>query len=194
MLSSHYSGSVSNGSHRIKAVGGSKVDNIKSGLTERIAKSKQSEGIVCKTKAFVSNNPSCFTPDTLVKTEEGQKPIGELKVGDKVYSVDEDNVDEESNIKEIKQVIVSETDTLVKLTIDGEEIKTTKTHPIYVKGKGFIDAEYIVAGDRVRTAEGEIKEVLSKEIETLESPIKVYNLEVDLLCWRWGNTSTQYVC
>ncbi|MGL4108490.1 polymorphic toxin-type HINT domain-containing protein [Clostridium sp. LP20] len=179
-IKSKISSTIKSKMDKIKAVGGSKVDNIKTNIGNKVQVGKAKTEIGwCNTKKMVGIKSSCFTPDTLVKTDEGLKPIGELKEGDKVYSVDEDSVDEDSSLKDIKEVKISETDTLVKLQINGEEIKTTKTHPIYVEGKGFIDAEYIVAGDRVRTAEGEIEEVTSKEIETLESPIKVYNLEVE---------------
>ena len=173
------SSSVKTKLDKVKALGGTKLDSLKTNVSSRISKAKNGEGIVCKAKSFVTNKPSCFTSDTLIDTEYGLRKIGELKVGDKVYSVDEDNVEEEASLKEIKQVIVSKTDTLIKLTIDGEEIKTTKTHPFYVEGKGFIDAEYIVVGDKVRTSNGEIEEVEDKEVEELDESIDVYNLEVE---------------
>ncbi|MGL5084583.1 MAG: polymorphic toxin-type HINT domain-containing protein, partial [Clostridium sp.] len=96
-----------------------------------------------------------------------------------MQSVNEDDVEEDSELKTVTNVIETETDTLVNIVVDEEKIQTTKTHPWYVEGKGFTDAEYIIAGDKVLTADGELKVVESIEVEILDEPIIVYNLEVE---------------
>nr|WP_291572031.1 AHH domain-containing protein [Clostridium sp. UBA4548] len=69
----------------------------------------------------------CFVAGTAIVTELGDKPIENIKVGDKVYS---QNVDTgEKGYKEVKNVFVKETSTLVHLEVDGIKIDATEVHP-----------------------------------------------------------------
>ena len=86
------SSSVKTKLDKVKALGGTKLDSLKTNVSSRISKAKNGEGIVCKAKSFVTNKPSYFTFDTLIDTEYGLRKIGELKVGDKVYSVDGEEI------------------------------------------------------------------------------------------------------
>ncbi|NLK94875.1 MAG: hypothetical protein GX275_06755, partial [Clostridiales bacterium] len=47
-------------------------------------------------------------------------------------------------------VFENETDTLVHVKINGEEINTTKDHPFYVEGKGFVAAGDLEIRDRLK--------------------------------------------
>ena len=49
-------------------------------------------------------------------------------------------------MKIVLETYVRETDKLVHLTINGEEIITTFDHPFYVNGKGFINASMLWIG------------------------------------------------
>ncbi|HPT89939.1 MAG TPA: polymorphic toxin-type HINT domain-containing protein [Acetivibrio sp.] len=119
----------------------------------------------------------CFTEDTLVKTEDGYKEIKDIEVGDLVYS--EDPLIGEKGLKRVTNVFVNETSVIVRVCVEDEEIETTPTHPFWVIGKGWVAAGDIEAGDKVYLYSGEGREVKEVRFEYLDSPIKVYNFEVE---------------
>ena len=119
----------------------------------------------------------CFTGDTLVKTEDGNKQIKDIKLGDKVYT---ENIETgEKGFKSVKQVFVNDAYTLLHITVKDTVIKTTFPHPFYVVGKGRVEAKDLVVGDVLKLANGETTEVRALEVEELENPVKVYNFEVE---------------
>lgn len=119
----------------------------------------------------------CFVAGSLVTTEDGQKPIEEIQVGDKVLS--EDETTGEVAIKEVYATSVSETDEFYHIHINGEEIVATGTHPFYVYKFGWTTARALRAGDVLVLSNGELVTVEWIDHEILESPIKVYNFEVE---------------
>ena len=124
----------------------------------------------------------CFTGETLVSTENGFVQISEINVGDYVWT---ENVETgEKELKQVLQVYVSETDTLVHVSITDENgsettINTTENHPFYTEGKGWIVASQLENGDKLHTRDGKIQVVKEVSVEKLEAPVKVYNFEVD---------------
>ncbi|NLW27976.1 polymorphic toxin-type HINT domain-containing protein, partial [Acetivibrio saccincola] len=68
-------------------------------------------------------------------------------------------------------------DTLIK-TEDGYK-KTTPTHPFWVIGKGWVAAGDMEVGDKVYLYSGDAREIKELKFEHLDSPIKVYNFEVE---------------
>ena len=108
----------------------------------------------------------CFVEGTIVKTEDGDKHIEDIKEGDKVWACDPTTG--ETGLKEVKQTFVNETEELVHLSvsdgIDAQNIETTPSHPFYVVGYGFRYASELRIGDKVRTLSGDIYEVTSVEI------------------------------
>jgi len=119
----------------------------------------------------------CFTEDTLIKTEDGYKEIKDIEVGDLVYS--EDPLTGEKGLKRVTNIFVNETSVLVRIYVGDEEIETTPTHPFWVIGKGWVAAGDIEAGDKVYLYSGEGREVKEVRFEYLDTPIKVYNFEVE---------------
>ena len=77
------------------------------------------------------------------------------------------------------QTFENQASELVHLTVNGEEIITTPTHPFWVPRKGWTEAIKLRAGDRLQLLNGEyvVVEVIQHEI--LENPITVYNFEVE---------------
>ena len=65
------------------------------------------------------------------------------------------------------------------LQYDGTTVTTTPTHPFYQPQKGWIDAIDLRAGDILVRSNGEYVVVEAIEHELLESPITVYNFEVE---------------
>ncbi|MBS4924348.1 MAG: hypothetical protein KHZ92_00145 [Ruminococcus bicirculans] len=64
------------------------------------------------------------------------------------------------------------------LGVNGETISATPTHPFYVDKLGWTLARSLRAGDVLVLSNGEIVTVEWVQHEILESPIKVYNFEV----------------
>lgn len=122
-------------------------------------------------------NPTCFTADTLVYTEDGQVCIEDVQVGDKVWAYNYETG--EIELKEVLNVWVKETDELIHVTTsDGETIDTTSNHPFWVEDEGWVAAGDLDVGDELTTTDGRQVEITDIEIEKLAEPIVVYNLEV----------------
>ena len=119
----------------------------------------------------------CFVEGTLVTTADGFKPIEEIEVGDEVLS--EDETTGEVSIKKVTQTYVNETDELVHIRVNGETISATPSHPFYVYKFGWTLAGSLKAGDVLVLSNGELVTVEWVQHELLESPIKVYNFEVE---------------
>ena len=120
---------------------------------------------------------TCFDGDTLIATEEGQKRIDEIEPGDRVWAY---NVETgELELKEVLTVYVKENDEILHLRTTEGDIDTTTNHPFYVVGKGWVAAGDLEVMDEILTIDGTTGYVLSFELEKLDAPIPVYNIEVD---------------
>ena len=119
----------------------------------------------------------CFVAGTLVTTEDGQKPIEEIEVGDKALS--EDETTGEVAVKTVTETYINETDELIHVHIEGETISATPNHPFYVDKLGWTLAKNLRAGDILVLSNGEFVVVEWIQHEILENPIKVYNFEVE---------------
>ena len=114
----------------------------------------------------------------MVSTEDGLRPIEEIQDGDYVWS--ENTETGEKELRKVLSVSVTETDVLIHVTTeDGTAINTTENHPFYVEGKGWCAAAELEAGDVLRTQDGEKETVADVQIEQLDKPVKVYNLEIE---------------
>ena len=123
-------------------------------------------------------NPSaCFVAGTAVAVAGGYAAIETIKEGDLVWAWDEETGD--VALKPVKQIFVNESDELIHLTVNGEEIVTTPTHPFYVAQKGWFAAVSLRAGDILVLVNGEYAVVELVQHELLESSVKVYNFEVE---------------
>ncbi len=130
---------------------------------------------------------TCFTGDTLVATEDGSRRIDEIKVGDKVWAYNPDTGEKE--LKEVVSVFVKETDEILHLETTDGTIDTTTTHPFYVVGEGWKAAGDLKFGDKIYALDGTTVIINGANLEKLDKPIKVYNLEVaDFHTYFVGNT------
>ena len=120
---------------------------------------------------------NCFVAGTPVLTDDGLKAIEEIQPGDTVWAADPKTG--EHGFKEVVQTFVNETDELVHVSVAGEEIVTTPEHPFYAPQKGWTDAISLRAGDILVLANGEYVTIEKVQHEILESPVKVYNFEVE---------------
>jgi len=118
----------------------------------------------------------CFTGDTLVWTENGAIAISEVAIGDKVYAYDAETG--EAILAKVTDISVSETNELVHLTINGELIRTTVSHPFYTASGEWKAAGDLNVGDHVVTMSGEAT-VEAVAVEKLSEAVTVYNLTVE---------------
>ncbi len=121
------------------------------------------------------NSQYCFTADTLIQTENGLKPICDIKPGDIVLSYNE-----EFGIFEYQKVefiSTNETNSTIKVETNLDCYESTQGHP-YLTNRGWVDADCLCAGDKLLSKNGwtEIKDVIRIDYET---PILTYNFSVN---------------
>ena len=132
------------------------------------------DGVKAYTKADI---PDCFIAGTLISTAEGAVSIEDISVGDYVWSMDSETGT--VALKQVVETFVNETTAVTHVTINGEIITSTQTHPYYVEGKGWVLAQNLHVGDILVMLNGErvILELVQHEI--LETPVITYNFEVE---------------
>lgn len=119
----------------------------------------------------------CFAAGTLVLTESGRVAIEDIEAGDVVWA--ENPETGEKGLKEVVQTFKNETEELVHVCVNGEKIVTTPEHPFYVPKKGWVVAYQLRAGDILVLQSGEYVAVEMIQHEILETPVTVYNFEVE---------------
>ena len=122
-------------------------------------------------------SPYCFVAGTAVLAAAGAVAIETIQAGDMVWAWDEETG--EVALKEVVETYVNETYELVHVFVNGEEIVTTPGHPFYSPVKGWTDAVNLRAGDVLVLVNGEYVVVEKIQHEILESPVTVYNFQVE---------------
>ena len=135
-----------------------------------------SDGVGCKAVTGITGEPHCFVAGTMVSIEDGQRAIEEVEAGDQVWAYDEETGN--CALKEVEEVFVSETDKLIHVETDREEIVTTELHPFYVEGLGFVQAGCLQEGYELKCL-GSKETIKGIRVEWLEELIEVYNFKVE---------------
>ena len=130
----------------------------------------------CFASQSIDKVPVEFITGTEISAEDGLKPIEEIQVGDKVWAYNEQTG--ETSLKEVERLYQSEKYNLVEITVNGEVITSTDTHPYFVQGKGWIRADELEAGDVLIDISGGEVVIDSLNSYTAEEPVTVYNFEV----------------
>ena len=144
----------------------------------------------------------CFKEGTLIATEEGLKPIEEIREGDRVLAYDETTG--EQGYKPVVQLFRNETNSWctvsVKRESDGEacEITSTPGHKYYLPenemyrdhgkrmenigyanlSEKWVSAESLKCGDKVLLSDGTYGIIQSVRVSLLAVPETTYNFEV----------------
>lgn len=111
----------------------------------------------------------CFTGDMLVLTEEGAKPIPDIKVGDKVLSFDEAGNQVLADVLKTYELKNNH------FFLINKKIKVTATHP-FLTNTGWKSASDLEIGDRIQTTTGEFEKIDS--IDWNPGDLDVYNLTI----------------
>ncbi len=122
-----------------------------------------------------STGCNCFTAGTKVQTDEGEKNIEDIQVGDMVLSKDEATGD--VAYKEVTATMNHETDEVYKIHVGDQVIESTFNHPFYVEGKGWTFVKDLKVGDLLVQSDGNTLKVESIELE--HKQVTVYNMTVD---------------
>lgn len=116
---------------------------------------------------------SCFVAGTTVWTETGLTSIEDIQVGDRVLSQDPESG--ELVFKLVTGKTLRPPAPLTRIAITGEEILTTKGHPMWVVNKGWRMAKFIEEGQELHGIEGG---VMVHEVELLKREEEAHNLVV----------------
>lgn len=115
---------------------------------------------------------ACFPAGTLVDTADGLKAIEDLKVGDRIWSYNENTG--EVGLQEILRTLSRESDHTVELYTEQEKIETTSEHP-FKTDAGWKEAAELRKGDVIK---GKDEDIEIKDVRFSYKPKKVYNFEV----------------
>ena len=126
-------------------------------------------------KAF--DGALCFVAGTMVLTGKGHAAIETIQPGDQVWALDECTGD--IALKKVVETYINETDEIIHLFVNGEQILATPAHPFYSPVKGWMDAVQLRAGDILVLVNGEYVVVEKVQHEILETPVEVYNFQVE---------------
>lgn len=131
---------------------------------------------ICGSYYAAKGGNVCFVAGTLVQTEQGEIPIENVSVGTMVWAWDEETGD--VALKEVVETYINQTDELLYIFVDGEEIVTTPEHPFYSPVKGWTEAAHLRAGDILVLVNGDYVVVEKVQHEILEASVTVYNFQV----------------
>ncbi|MFS0558080.1 polymorphic toxin-type HINT domain-containing protein, partial [Brevibacillus sp. 179-C9.3 HS] len=117
---------------------------------------------------------NCFTAGTKVLTDEGEKSIEDIEVGDKVLS----KSDETGEVahKVVVRLFQKQTDEIYYLHVGNEIIEVTDDHPFWLDSKGWTLVKDLKVGDLLVSSDG--TKLAIDKIEKEPREATVYNFEV----------------
>jgi len=156
-----------------------------SGETDEMAKQRVEEA-----RAEAKRRGYCFVAGTVVQTPEGPIPIEDLRRGAKVFARHEDANSVDGYL--VLECLQDSTRILYHLEISAnQKIITTRNHPIFVIGRGWIRAKDLHVGDELISIEGQTVLVTNISREKLLEPVNTYNLIVsDVHTYFVGDNTT----
>ncbi|BBI34334.1 hypothetical protein KCTCHS21_37330 [Cohnella abietis] len=122
----------------------------------------------------ILNLCNCFTAGTKVQTDEGEKPIEEIEIGDKVLAKSDETG--EVAYKEVLGLFQKQADEIYYIHIGDEIIEVTGEHPFWLDGKGWTFVKDLKVGDLLVTSSGST--LVIDKIEKAPREATVYNFEV----------------
>ena len=86
-------------------------------------------------------------------TPEGSMLIEQIQPGDWVLAAPDDDLMSDPIPRQVEAIFENFLPTL-DLHLNGRTIRTTAEHPFWLKGRGWVDAQQLEAGDQLRTHDG----------------------------------------
>ena len=123
----------------------------------------------------VKLNGECFTAGTPLRTPDGERLIETLRPGDLVLSRDQHNSEGPTEPKVVEEVFVRLAP-IMELVVGARLIRTTPEHPFFVRGRGWVCAKELTAGDRLCSEDGTT--VAVERIADSGELATVYNVRV----------------
>ena len=120
-------------------------------------------------KAISSDPKTCFSGDMLVLTEEGAKSIADIRVGDRVLSMNA------SGEQVPAEVLKTYADQNYHYFFINNKIKATALHRFYTSN-GWKKAHELEIGDLIQLNSGDFEKILS--LEFFKENLDVYNLTI----------------
>lgn len=133
-------------------------------------------GSLVKKGEKILGDCNCFTAGTKVQTDEGEKNIEDIEVGDKVLSKNEETG--EQAYKEVTHLYRNDKEIIYELTIGDQVIETTDNHPFWVEGKGWVLAVDLQVGDKLQQSNGNTLTIDTIKIVKHDEKVRVYNFTV----------------
>ena len=124
---------------------------------------------------FLKNNPfGCFTATTIVKTQEGDKAIEDILIGDLIWAYDDSTG--MIALKEVIKLHRYKREAIYKIYANNNIIETTSDHPFYVDSI-YIEAKHLQPKNQLLSKSGITIEIDS--IVIIEGERDVYNFTVN---------------
>ena len=96
---------------------------------------------------------ACFVAGTPLRGEFGAQPIESFRVGDKVWSRDENDPQGADGLQVVEEVFVR-LGRVLWLTMNGQRIGTTSERPCYSPVHGWCNARDLTVGEAVLLRDG----------------------------------------
>ena len=116
---------------------------------------------------------SSFSGDTLIITDQGLKPIKDIRVGNLVWS--RNDVTFEDSYQEVTELLTREVDHYYDVTVQQTIIRTTEEHPFWKQGAGWVVSQNLLAGDILAAVSGDLE---LRNLARVDQPLQVYNFVV----------------
>jgi hypothetical protein len=122
---------------------------------------------------FEPCHPGCFPAGTLIDTDEGQRAIETLVVGDGIFAIHENG---ERFVVQVEKIFITDNQ-IWRLKTDQGELFTTKTQPLCIATDRVLQVGELKPGDTIlRCKDDQIQPAQIIAIEPTERIEKVFNL------------------
>jgi Pretoxin HINT domain len=118
---------------------------------------------------------NCFPAGTPVATEDGLKPIEQIRVGDRVWAKDIETG--QSHLRKVNWLFSKVAERMLTVYVGHMRIEVTPQHPFWSVGKGWVEAGELAVGDTLLSRDG-MQPVISA-ITVRAVSTRVYNFEVE---------------
>jgi len=118
--------------------------------------------------------PQCFIAGTPVATENGLRPIEEIRPGDRVWAWNE--ASDEVTLRPVVNRFIHRRSEVFEISVGQDVLKVMGEHPFYVGDIGWTPARDVRSGDEFVSSEN--RALVVDAIEKQEGEVLVYNFEV----------------